>query len=382
MVPINYNNSKYFYFAKLTQMVSRSFYFPSNSNAIYFHIEFIVNKINQDYRLFRLSGSNIYLQVNQGSTFSWKYLRVYYHNGSAIEYKSFATFFEDSDDEISLDIILEFGDPGHIVAYKNNKLIEDVDAAGIAVPPSGSLQVNNLTFEGYCKNLYVSNINPNDSFIDDINTNGFSEHLLKKAVAAYSLDYNLSVNTIAILGHNINSGSNITIKANDTNSFTSPSYSSSLTWNRNTILSFLSSKYCYKYWQFSFTGLTQALEIGRLWLGDYIDINPLSLNDFTIDYNSVDLVQHNTYRQKFAEEITNYRTFDLSFPKTEESMIVQLKDLYDYSSKYKSIIFCNFDTIRNYELVEPCYCSINNNLQFSHINRMGFEYKLELEEEL
>jgi len=201
-------------------------------------------------------------------------------------------------------------------------------------------------------------------------------------LADLRLDNNLSVNTVSILGHNLTPSTTIKIEANNTNNWTDPIISEDLCFSGNDkpILKFLSDNYIYKYWRFYFYGQAN-ISIGRLWLGKYITITPSSLLDFTVTKKRNDIVDHGIGRQKYASIGINWKQFNLKFPSSDYFMIKQIEYLYDTVGNYKSIIFCNFDDLMNYELVHPTYCSINGDMSFDHDKRMKFSYELELEEE-
>lgn len=192
-----------------------------------------------------------------------------------------------------------------------------------------------------------------------------------------------SINTIAILGHNIITGTGITVEANTTDSWGTPAFSTSMTViESGAILNFLSSSQLYRYWKFSFSGQGN-LEIGRIWLGEYITIMPSCLIGFTVTKMRSDNVEHNRGRQKFANIGIGWRKFEMEFPPTGEDTIRIVSGLFDYVGNHSSFIFCNFDSLRDYILVEPCYVSINNDkLDFTNTNNMKFNWSLELEEEL
>jgi len=124
------------------------------------------------------------------------------------------------------------------------------------------------------------------------------------------------------------------------------------------------------------------LELGRVWIGDYMTIDPSSLLDFKVIKKRSDYVQYGRNRQKWSYKGFGWRRFELNFPPTEEAMLDKIITMYDTIGNYKSLIFCNFDTIRNYVLVEPCYCSIDGDLTFNHTERMMMTYSLNLEEDL
>jgi hypothetical protein len=191
------------------------------------------------------------------------------------------------------------------------------------------------------------------------------------------------ITTAAILGHNLSTSATITLDANTTNSWGSPATSKTLIWNADAILLFFNSV-SYRWWKFTINDTANSngyLSIGRLWLGTYITISPSSLEDFNVIKKRSDNVIHGRGRQKFASIGVDWRRFELTFPRTDYAMIQQLEAMFDAVGKHTSIIFCNFDDLRTYPLVDPCYCSIDSDLNFKHETRMKFSYSLSLEEE-
>jgi hypothetical protein len=199
-------------------------------------------------------------------------------------------------------------------------------------------------------------------------------------VGRWDVDNGLGVNTAAVLGHNLLPGTTLRIQGHDSNEWGDPDIDEAITVNPETCLKFLTDTEWKKYWRFSF-GSQGSLEIGRLWLGEYLTIDPSSTLSFKVDKKRSDNVTHGKNRQKWASIGIGWRRFSFSFPVTEENMVYLLTKLYDQVGNHSSFLFCNFDTIRDYVLVEPCYVSISNELSFSHDRRMKFSYSLELEEE-
>lgn len=187
-----------------------------------------------------------------------------------------------------------------------------------------------------------------------------------------------SINTIAILGHNLLSGTTVKIEANVSDSWASPALSETMVVNENIILKFLSTSQTYKYWRFYFN--QASVSIGRLWLSEYLTVDPSSLLDFKVSTFNSDKKIYGKNRQKWAIDGIEWRKIELNFPETDYTMIKSIEDLYDEVGNYKSIIFCNFDTIREYKIVEPLYCSIVGDIGFTHTNRMKMKYNLVLEE--
>jgi hypothetical protein len=193
--------------------------------------------------------------------------------------------------------------------------------------------------------------------------------------SAYAID------TLAIISHNIASAASVVIQGNAADSWTAPSVIETMTWNSNMILKFITTA-TYRYWRFVFSGLTDGLEIGKLWVGSYLQIDPSSSLDFKVDLIRDDIVVHGLGRQKYSSEGNGWRKISLTFPKADSSMVTSLMTMYNAIGNYGNLIFCNFDSLRTYPIVEPMYCAINGAMGFQHTNNMNFSYKLELEEEL
>jgi hypothetical protein len=196
-----------------------------------------------------------------------------------------------------------------------------------------------------------------------------------------------SCSIFAIMAHNIVSSGTITVNGNDdiasglTWVISGQSSTQTLTYNADMILSFV-SPIANRYWKFAFTGQTAgSLEIGRLWIGDYISVSPTSLDDFTVSLKSDDTVVYGKCRQKYASIGCYWRQFSMSFPKTNPTMISAIQTLYETVGKHSSFIFANFDSLRSYPLVEPCYVSIVEDIGFNHKSRQFYTYSLTLEED-
>lgn len=218
------------------------------------------------------------------------------------------------------------------------------------------------------------------------------------------------INTLAILGHNLSSSASIIFDFNNTNSWPGE-YQETLTWNEGIILKFLSgyidtdadyllseaesymiseagsfiiTSSGYQYCQIQIsdpTNIDGYIQIGRVWLGDYLNIDPSSLLDFKVIKKRSDVVIYGKDRQKFALPGVGWRRIELNFPRTKSDMVDNIFAMYKEIANHKSVIFCNFDTIRDYQIVEPIYCSIDGDIIFKHTQRMGFTYSLLLEED-
>jgi hypothetical protein len=197
-----------------------------------------------------------------------------------------------------------------------------------------------------------------------------------------TLDKGYTINSASLLGHNVLAGTTVKVEANDENAWAYPAVSEQFSYvaSGETILRFLASTYTYKYWRFTFSGQA-SIAVGRTWLGEYLTIDPSSLLDFKITKKRSDTVIHGIDRQKFAVEGVGWRQIDLTFPKTDTTMIERLITMYKAVANHTSMIFCNFDDLRGYQIVEPMYCSLKESIAFEHLDLMKFRYSVILEED-
>lgn len=190
-----------------------------------------------------------------------------------------------------------------------------------------------------------------------------------------------AVTAMAIVSHNIASTASIIVNANATDVWTAPSVIESLTWNSGMIIKFISSQ-SYRYWQFAFSGLTQAVSIGRLWLGTYSQIDPSSTDEFTVTDIRDDTVTYGKHRQKYASPGVGWRKIDLSFKANKTTAISVIRSIYSTVGKHSSWIFCNFDDLRSYPLVDPLYGSFSEDITFAHQGNQKYNYPISITEDL
>ena len=208
------------------------------------------------------------------------------------------------------------------------------------------------------------------------------------ATAVFDLGATTSTTVFAVLGHDLASGGTVTITGNNdiasglTWTTSGESTTLTITYNIGAMIYFPAAAMSYRYWKFSFSGQSESgFSIGRLWIGNYLTVNPSSLDDFTVTKVRDDIVIYGKGRQKYSSVGNGWRKFELSFPKTSGTMLSSIQALYDTVGKHTSFIFCNFDTSRSYDLVDPCYVSIQEDIGFSHRGRQQYTYGLILEED-
>ena len=155
-----------------------------------------------------------------------------------------------------------------------------------------------------------------------------------------------------------------------------------ITYDSDVMLKFFTST-SRRYWQVLVEGTTTGtyIEAGRVWLGPYMTIDPSSLVDFRVTKKRSDTVIYGKHRQKFADPGYGWRRFDLNFPETDASMVSAIATMYDTVGNHTSMLFMNFDSVRDWTLVSPVYCSIVGDLQFVNRGRNKATWAIVLEED-
>lgn len=274
-------------------------------------------------------------------------------------------------------------------------------------------------------NITCATADPNFP-VSNIQDQRLSMYTLAGTTAEFVFDFTghgYKINTVALLGHNISSSASIYIYFNYINDWTNPAVTQVLTWNKDVIMKFLdtpvyvgtaeienaneltsnvipidylttedgnlliteSGDSLIRQDKYAFAKVkivnNVAVQLGRVWMGDYLTVLPSSLLDFKVYKKRSDINIYGKDRQKFSIPGVSWRRIELSFPASSSDMVKSIYNMYKYVANSKSFIFCNFDTIRGYPLVEPLYCSIDGSITFTHDKSMKFSYDLALEED-
>lgn len=168
-----------------------------------------------------------------------------------------------------------------------------------------------------------------------------------------------SVKLVALLNHNLTSGATVTLEANASDSWGSPSYSQSLTWRSTHI--FLVLNQSYRWWRvtISDSGNTYYPSIGEWFIG--------SLTTFTMNYDwpgrskSYINRQHETDGgMRFGFNIASRRGFDLGWTYADAATFAEIQSLHD--STYDGVLPLLFlpDTAGT----ELLYCKLDGALAY------------------
>lgn len=190
----------------------------------------------------------------------------------------------------------------------------------------------------------------------------------------------ITVDSVAILEHNLTNAAMIEFQMNATDAWGGPSVDETLIWRSGIIVKYFSSS-SYRFARFNITdaGNTDGyIELGRVFAGEYLQVDPSSLEEFPINNNRTDITVNTDTNTLYSRQGVGYRSFAYRFPRTAYSMISSLRTMWDEVGKYKPFVFMNYDT--DYTQIEPAYVHITNDFIENWKGHLKIEYNLELRE--
>jgi len=244
-------------------------------------------------------------------------------------------------------------------------------------------------FDGIFRRFHV--YGGNFASAESITTEATMDSALDKRQLVFAQDFQnqFNLDTVAIMGHNIGEGAAIKVELNDWDewNYTDGSGSSIiqevLTWDDETILKMF-TKVKRQYARFTISDPNNddgILKIGRIWGGPFLDISPSSLDDFRVIKKRSDRNIYGINRQKWSDVGVGWRQFELTFPRTEATMLNSIQTMYDEVGNHSSFLYMNFDLLRSWPIIEPLYCSIVGDITFGHRGRQKYTYGITIEED-
>ena len=190
----------------------------------------------------------------------------------------------------------------------------------------------------------------------------------------------LTADTAAIVNHNLSADATIKIEGNDYDSWNGPPVSETMTWRAETIVTFITSV-SYPFWRFSITDPNvndSYFEIGRLVLGEYLQIDPSSLIEFPEKHPRSDQMSFSLSNQPYGDIGVEHKELDYRFENATDSMKSSIETMWGSVGKFKPVLFLNFDT--QFSVIPPLYCSLNNDIIFESRKFSKWNFELNLRE--
>ena len=193
-----------------------------------------------------------------------------------------------------------------------------------------------------------------------------------------------TVDAAGIAGHNLHADSIVRVEGNnwDTWSYSqSGSVASylvreSMTWREDIMLKFMTRRQR-QYWRFTIEDTNNDegyLEIGRLFLGEYLQITPSSFIEFPLTIDTTDQVSYSMGRQLYGDRGVRYTRLAYQFPATDDDQKKLVEAMWINRGLTGPIWFMNYDT--DYDRIPPIYMHIATPITF---RSEGDRWKWELD---
>lgn len=154
----------------------------------------------------------------------------------------------------------------------------------------------------------------------------------------------IDADSIAIMNHNFTSAAVIKIQGNDTNVWTSPSYTKTLTWTEYTIFEDFTSGQ-YNYWRLFIDDAANPdgyISIGRLFLGEKLEL-PGMKPDQGVDDMTTDKVSFSESGQTYGDAVVKFRKYTVNFPYISEAERVKIRAAFTDRRIFKPFPVKMFD---------------------------------------
>ena len=190
----------------------------------------------------------------------------------------------------------------------------------------------------------------------------------------------LTIDSIAILEHNLTNAAVIKIQMNATDAWGAPSVDETITWREGIIMHYLAASSTYRFARLYFEDDANTdgyIEIGRIFECEYLQFDPSSTIEVPIANVRNDVQIFSDSNVMWSRQGVGYRQFRYKFPPSAEAMITKIRTMYNAIGKHKSFVFTNYD--ESFSKIEPAYVVIVNNFE-EDWNGAKAEYELRLRE--
>jgi len=175
-----------------------------------------------------------------------------------------------------------------------------------------------------------------------------------------------------IAGHNITSGATIKIQASNDDFGTTP-FDEAIPHSADAMFHWFTPGASYKDWRFTVHDAGNGdlyIKISRLFLGTYLTVEEGPHRAFTEESVDTSRSTYSPSGQVYGDEGIVLRRYNLNFKYWTQSMIEQLKTMFD-SVKTVGPFFLIIDP-DNQDKIPPLYCRIESHGGYSHLS--AFRY--------
>ncbi len=190
----------------------------------------------------------------------------------------------------------------------------------------------------------------------------------------------ITCDSAAILNHNFTASAGIVVQASTAATFTPVHLSANVTYQSGPMVVFFTSG-AHRFWRFSFDEITLAAgyyKIGRLMLGEYLQVDPSSLVEFPEKHVRNDRQAFSKSNQFYADQGSGWKELKYKFVNTNDTMKGKIETMWDLNGKHTPLLLMNYDT--SFSILPPLYCAIIKDITFGHLLHDRWEYNFDLRE--
>jgi hypothetical protein len=170
----------------------------------------------------------------------------------------------------------------------------------------------------------------------------------------------ITINSIGLAGFNFTSSVVLTLQGNDSNTWTAPSFTETITYKSGVITQFLDSSETYKYFRLKIEDPTNTenLQIGYMFLGLYVDAP--GFDPYVNITDNVNSVVNVTPGGQVSGSINyEYRTVSVKYPIITSTERDQLRQLFCELKNYTVLFVTIWE--ESLEIEKALFCVINQN---------------------
>lgn len=195
----------------------------------------------------------------------------------------------------------------------------------------------------------------------------------------------ISVDTVAILGHNITAAATITLEGNATDSWGAPTVSETVAHQPGVMLHAFTSA-SLRYWRLSVTDTGNPagfIEIGRVMLGLRVQLGVdgrSTVLEWPVTHVSGDRQTFAQSGELYADRGVPFRTYAYEFRAGREALKDTFQALAAAVGRSQAFVFTNYDAPAQWGITEPVYVTLAGDITFNWLGHNRWTWRFQLRE--
>lgn len=188
----------------------------------------------------------------------------------------------------------------------------------------------------------------------------------------------VAVSKFMLKGHNLTSSATITLDGNDTNVWTAPAYTTSITYNADYIYKDLVTDQTYRYWRLSISDASNPddyIELSKIYLGSFVQF-PNMKKDQKIPVASTGQSSISESGQVYGNRGYTYRYGTINFSNMTNTERQTINTMFLAVDKIKPFFMLIWES--DLLLESPIYNVLTTDLQWTREDSIGLRWGLSL----